>query len=84
MNITAEKLRPFYKEHEGAFSYCKAGSCPTSQAVPASLGLPEGNVNATSLSVGTMRRIYDMLELDAGKCFDESDGKKFFEMINEN
>ena len=84
MNITAEKLRPFYKEHEAAFSYCKAGSCPTSQAVPASLGLPEGDVNAMSLSVGTMRRVYDMLELDVGKCFDENDGKKFFEMINEN
>ncbi len=84
MNITAEKLRPFYKEHEAAFSYCKAGSCPTSQAVPASLGLAEGDVNATSLSVGTMRRIYDMLELEAGKCCDAEDGKRFFEMIGEN
>ena len=84
MRITARKLRPFYKEHEAAFSYCKAGSCPTSQAVPASLGLPEGDVNATSLSVGTMRRVFDMLELDAGKCCDASDGKRFFEMIGEN
>ena len=84
MNITAEKLRPFYKEHEGAFSYCKAGSAITSQAVPASLGLPEGDVNATSLSVGTMRRVFDILELDTGKCFDSEDGKRFFEMIGES
>ena len=81
MRITAEKLRPFYKAHEAAFSYCKAGSCPTSQAVPASLGLPEGDVNATSLSVGTRRRVFDMLELDAGKPCDRADGKKFFKLI---
>ena len=83
MNTTAEKLRPFYKEGECAFSYCKAGSCPTSQAVPASLGLPEGDVNAQSLAVGTMRRVYDMLDLDAGKCFDRADGKEFFAAIGE-
>ena len=83
MRITAKKLRPFYKEHEAAFSYCKAGSCPTSQAVPASLGLPEGDVNATSLSVGTMRRVYDILDLDAGKCMNSNDGKRFFEIIGE-
>ena len=83
MSITADKLSPFFKENECVFSYCKAGSCPTSQAVPASLGLPEGDVNAQSLSVGTMRRIYDMLELDAGKCFDLADGEAFFKKIKE-
>ena len=83
MSITADKLKPFYKENECVFSYCKAGSCPTSQGVPASLGLPEGDVNAESLSVGTMRRVYDILGLDVGKCFDTTDGKAFFEKIGE-
>jgi hypothetical protein len=79
---TVNKLSVFAKE-SGGFSYNQGNSASITQGVTASLGLAEGDVNATSLSVGTMRRIYDLLELDAGKCFDSEDGKRFFEMIGE-
>lgn len=83
MEITADKLRPFYKPNESAFSYGTAGSSPTSQAVPTSLGLPEGDVNAESLAIGTMRRVYDLLSLNVGKCFNQEDGREFFAKIGE-
>lgn len=82
--ITAKKLRPFYRAHEGAFSYCPGCSSSWSQGKVVCLGLDEADVNATSLSVGTRRRVFDMLGLSMGKPFDESDGKRFFEMIGEN
>ena len=83
IGITAKKLRPFYRAHEGAFSYCPGFSSSWSQGKVVCLGLDEADVNATSLSVGTRRRVFDMLGLSMGKPFDESDGKRFFEMIGE-
>jgi hypothetical protein len=68
---------------EGAFSYCPGFSSSWSQGKVVCLGLDEADVNATSLSVGTRRRVFDMLGLSMGKPFDESDGKRFFEMIGE-
>ena len=81
--ITAKKLRPFYRAHEGAFSYCPGVSSSWSQGKVVCLGLDEADVNATSLSVGTRRRVFDMLGLNMGKPFDESDGERFFKMIDE-
>lgn len=83
IGITAKKLRPFYRAHEGAFSYCPGCSSSWSQGKVVCLGLDEADVNATSLSVGTRRRVFDILGLSMGKPFDEADGKRFFEMIGE-
>jgi hypothetical protein len=83
IGITAKKLRPFYRAHEGAFSYCPGFSSSWSQGKVVCLGLDEADVNATSLSVGTRRRVFDMLGLSMGKPFNESDGEKFFKMIGE-
>ena len=83
ISITAKKLRPFYRAHEGAFSYCPGCSSSWSQGKVVCLGLDEADVNATSLSVGTRRRVFDMLGLNMGKPFDELDGERFFKMIGE-
>lgn len=77
------KLRPYYHEGESAFHYCHNGSSSTSQNAPASLGLYEGDVNATSLGIDTIVRIFNLLELPIGKPCNKNDGEAFFRKINE-
>jgi hypothetical protein len=83
ISATATKLRHFFHEPESAFHYCHNGSSWISQNVPASLGLLEGDVNATSLGIDTVCRVFDMLELPIGKPCDTSDGVRFLEKIGE-
>ena len=84
IRITAKKLRPYYKEHEAAFSYCRDCSSWISQNAPASLGLKEADVNATQLATDTVRRLFHILELDVGyPCNSIEDKSYFLEMIGE-
>ena len=83
MRAAYEKLSKYYYEPEGAFHYNWYDGASTSQGVPVSLGLHEGDVNATSMAIDTIFRIFDLLELEVGKPFDKEDGKKFIKAINE-
>ena len=83
MRAAYEKLSKYYYEPEGAFHYNWYDGASTSQGVPVSLGLHEGDVNATSMAIDTIFRIFDLLELEVGKPFDREDGKKFLEKIGE-
>ena len=77
------KLLPYYYEPESSFHYNHYDGASTSQGVRVSLGLYEGDVNATSLAIDTIFRVLNLLELDVGKPFSSEDGKKFFERIGE-
>ena len=83
MRAAYAKLSKYYYEPEGAFHYNWYDGASTSQGVPVSLGLHEGDVNATSLGIDTIFRIFELLELPVGKPFDREDGKKFLEKIGE-
>ena len=83
MRVTAEKLRPYYHAPEAAFHYCTFGSSPTSQRVPTSLGVKEGDVNATSLGIDTIVRIFRLLDADIGKPCGAQDGEAFLRLIGE-
>ena len=50
---TIEKLAKFRKP-DGSFSYEQKRSAPTTQGVPVSLGVYEGDVNGTALAMNTM------------------------------
>jgi len=83
ISATAQKLRPYFFEPESAFHYCHGGSSSTSQNAPASLGVLEGDVNATSLGIDTIVRVFNMLDLEIGKPCDKNDGTRFLESIGE-
>ena len=77
-----EKLRPF-KQADGTFSYCKGYSSPTTQGVPVSLGLPEGDVNATGLASSMYRCVFTDAGLDVVQLCDATDGERFLNTIRE-
>ena len=53
MSITTEKLAVFAKE-TGGFSYNRENSAPTTQGTSVSLGVAEGDVNATNIAVNSI------------------------------
>lgn len=73
---TKEKLMTFSKP-DGSFSYCHTHSSATSQGAPASLGVFEGDVNASALALVTARHPFKLLGIDAGAMTDESDRREF-------
>lgn len=83
IRVTKRKLEIFAKP-DGSFSYCPYMSCITSQAVPASLGAYEGDVNATVIAIGTRRRCLTQLGIPAGKLYGEAERRIFSDVIAEN
>ena len=73
-----------FAKPDGSFSYLPKASCPTSQGCRASLGVDEGDVNATSLALGSRKRTLWILDIDAGYMCDSSDSKLFYELLGEN
>ena len=60
---TIEKLDKF-RWGDGGFSYLQSGSAPTTQGVPVSLGLPEGDVNGTACALHyTLNAIFSALDI---------------------
>lgn len=53
VRITVDKLLVFQKE-SGGFSYTREFSAPTTQGTPVSLGLREGDLNATNIAVNSI------------------------------
>lgn len=70
-----EKLRPF-KQADGTFSYCKGYSSPTTQGTPVSMGLPEGDVNATCLASSMYRCVFSDAGLEVVQLCDATDGER--------
>jgi hypothetical protein len=65
MSAAAAKLRCYYYEPEGAFHYNWYDGASTSQGVPVSLGLHEGDVNATVINcTGVIHNSLKALELN--------------------
>lgn len=79
---TKKKVEVFAKP-DGSFSYLPKASCPTSQGCRASLGVDEGDVNATSLALGSRKRTLWILDIDAGYMCNEADAKLFLELLGE-
>ena len=79
---TKKKVEVFSKP-DGSFSYLPKASCPTSQGCRASLGVDEGDVNATSLALGSRKRSLWIIDIDAGYMADKEDSKIFLELLGE-
>lgn len=79
---TKKKVEVFAKP-DGSFSYLPKASCPTSQGCKASLGVDEGDVNATSLALGSRKRTLWILDIDAGYMCDSSDAEIFLNLLGE-
>ena len=79
---TIAKLDKF-KVDDGSYAYCMGYSSPTTQGVPVSLGLYEGDVNATALAMDTYQRVFSVLGLSdvEVKICDYRDGERFIETI---
>ena len=75
-----EKLRPF-KQADGTFSYCMGHSSPTTQGVEVSLGLPEGDVNATALMCSMYRCIFTDVGLPVVPLCTPEDGERFLAAV---
>ena len=70
---TAEKLKIF-KQPDGAFSFNPSGSAPYIYNTHASLGLPEGDVNATSIAINSVtNNICTALGIARPPIWDEDD-----------
>ena len=77
-----EKLRPF-KQADGTFSYRMGQSSPVMYGTPASLGLAEGDVNATCLASSMYRCVFADAGLDVVKLCDPTDGERFLSILRE-
>ena len=78
---TAKKLAAF-KRPDGAFSYCIGYASPYTQGVHVSLGVDEGEVNGTVLSVnGVTRSIFACLGIKRPPLFSSEQIKGFADAI---
>lgn len=78
---TKEKLQ-VYKKADGGFSYMPDHSSATSQGVKASLGVAEGDVNATTIAVnGVLRNLNLCLGLKHHPPYNEEDVKRFVRLL---
>lgn len=75
-----KKILPF-KQADGTFSYCMGHSSATTNQAPVSLGLAEGDVNATALSSSMYRSVFIAAGLEVVQMCDEADGKRFLETL---
>ena len=66
---------------DGTFGYNQGTSAPTTQGVPVSMGLPEGDVNATSLICTMYRCCFTVLGYSVVPLCDYRDGERFIETI---
>ncbi|MBQ8321605.1 MAG: hypothetical protein IJX92_04500 [Clostridia bacterium] len=80
---TKRKVEVFLKPN-GSFSYLPKASCPTSQGCRASLGVNEGDVNGTSLGLGSRKRTLRILDIDPSGCCNERDRAVFFALLGES
>jgi len=72
-----------FKKPDGAFSYYPETSIASSQGAPVALvGLPEGDVNATTIaSTGTLMNMCKALGIEPVSIFCREDGEIFLELI---
>lgn len=79
---TKEKISVFRKT-DGSYSYFKTMSCAVSQRAPAAVPRTnEGDVNATTICVGsTVRSMREALRIPVIPIFTPEDGDLFFELI---
>ena len=82
LEATKKKVEVFLKPN-GSFSYLPKASCPTSQGCRASLGVNEGDVNGTSLGLGSRKRTLRIIDIDPSGCCDERDREVFFDLLGE-
>ena len=81
---TAKKLEAF-KRPDGAFSYCVGHAASYTQAVHVSLGIDEGEVNGTVLSVnGVTRSIFACLGVKRPPLFSSEQIKRFADAMEKN
>ncbi len=80
---TAKKLAAF-KRPDGAFSYCVGYAAPYTQGVHVSLGIDEGEVNGTVLSVnGVTRSIFACLGINRPPLFSYEQMTRFAKALTE-
>lgn len=79
---TAEKIAVFRKP-DGSYSYFRRMSCAVSQGAPAAVPRTnEGDVNATTICVGsTVRSMREALKIPVIPIFAPEDGDLFFELL---
>ena len=79
---TREKISVFRK-NDGSYSYFKTMSCAVSQRAPAAVPRTnEGDVNATTICVGSaVRSMREALRIPVIPIFTPEDGDLFFELI---
>ena len=79
---TREKIEQF-KKTDGSYSYFKHMSCAVSQGAPAAVPRTnEGDVNATTICVGsTVRSMREALKIPVIPIFAPEDGDLFFELL---
>jgi len=75
-----KKLTPF-KQADGTFSYCMGHSSATTNGAPVSLGLPEGDVNATALASSMYRSVFTAAGLEVVQMCDSEDGKRLLDIM---
>ena len=87
IKATKEKIAPF-KKPDHAFSYCREYPAPTSQGAPVCIPyLPEGDMNATVISVTLMiEMVYNALGLfdKMVPLFGKEEGERFLAIVEEN
>ena len=77
---TKAKLAKFIQA-DGTYGYNQGTSSPTTQGVPVSLGMPEGDVNATDLAYDTYADAFSVLGYTAVKLCDYRDGERVLEIM---
>ena len=70
-----------FKQADGTFGYIQGTSSPYTQGVHVSLGLPEGDVNATALAGSMYRCCFTVLGYDVVMLCDYRDGARFLAEI---
>ncbi len=77
---TTDKLLVFRKD-DGSFSYFPDKSSSTSQGALVSLGVNEGDVNATGLALGTLASLCKAYEVERLAVFTPRDGEAFIDTV---
>ena len=78
---TVAKLAKFIHE-DGTYGYNQGTSAPSLYGSLVSLGLPEGDVNATNLACSMYRSVFTVLGVDVIPLCDYRDGERFIEIIS--
>jgi len=80
LRATKRKLELF-KKPDGSFSYFHNCSAPISQGAKASLGVYEGDVNASALALITKNKPFSVLGIDPGSPTTDADRVAFFRVL---